>query len=195
MTTANPTNVAELKKLAACGKRPRFVFFWGHRPKRPGLLGAECFSQWFSSPFEEDGAIYPTSEHYMMAEKARLFGDEENRARIMRAGSPGAAKAIGREVRGFHEEEWGRERYGIVVRANVAKFSHHSELRAYLIGTRNRVLVEASPKDRIWGIGLEAKDPRAGNPLQWKGLNLLGFALMKVRTRLAADEGVEPWQK
>ncbi len=120
----------------------------------------------------------------MMAEKARLFGDNENRQRILGAGSPGAAKAIGREVRGFRDEIWCQERFGIVVNANLAKFSQNPGLSTYLLGTRNRVLVEASPRDRIWGIGLDAKDPRAESPLQWKGLNLLGFALMGVREQL-----------
>jgi len=188
MTNAIPTNLDDLKKLVASGTHPHYVFFWGHTPKRPGTLGAECFSQWFPSPFEDKGVRYPTAEHYMMAGKARLFDDEESEARILAAPSPSAAKAIGRKVRGFREEVWTRERFGIVVNANLAKFSSHPELRAYLAGTKDRVLVEASPRDRIWGIGMAASDSRAQNPLQWRGLNLLGFALMVVRQRLSHVE-------
>jgi predicted NAD-dependent protein-ADP-ribosyltransferase YbiA (DUF1768 family) len=70
---------------------------WTATPALPWL----CFSQWYGAPFEVDGIRYPTSEHYMMAEKARLFGDAENRARILEAGSPGAAKAVGLKLLGF----------------------------------------------------------------------------------------------
>jgi ribA/ribD-fused uncharacterized protein len=187
MMDSQANNLDELRALVASGKRPRFVFFWGHKPKRSGSLGAECFSQWYAAPFEEDGVRYPTSEHYMMAEKARLFGDDERLQGILSAGSPGAAKALGREVRGFRDDVWCRERFGIVMRANLAKFSQSADLRDCLLATRARVLAEASPRDRIWGIGLDAKDPRAENPLQWRGLNLLGFALGVVRERLEAD--------
>ncbi len=180
-------HLEELKAQVASGKRPRYLFFWGHTPKGDGSVGAECFSQWYGAPFEDGGLRYPTSEHYMMAEKARLFGDEVRLEGILRAGSPGAAKALGREVRGFSEDVWRKERFGVVLRANVAKFSQNSELRTFLVGTRARVLVEASPHDRIWGIGLDANDARAKNPLQWRGMNLLGFALMEVRDRLGGE--------
>lgn len=179
----------ELKELVSAGKRPRFLFFWGHTQKRPGTVGAECFSQWYPALFEHDGVRYPTAEHFMMAEKARLFGDEVHEQQIVEAGSPGEAKALGRKVRGFDEKTWVRERYGIVVRGNLAKFSQHPELRAFLLATKNRVIVEASPRDRIWGIGLGASNARAENPLQWRGLNLLGFALMEVRDRLSGGAG------
>ncbi len=180
-----PTSIGELRTLIASGKRQRFVFFWGHKPGRKGAIGAECLSQWYAAPFVLSGDRYPTSEHYMMAEKARLFADEEVRARILKAGSPGAAKALGREVRGFREEAWTAERFEIVVRANLAKFSQNSALAAFLLGTKSRVLVEASPNDRIWGIGVGASESRAQNPLLWRGENLLGFALMAVRAQLS----------
>ena len=120
----------------------------------------------------------------MMAEKARLFGDSEAENKILQAGSPAAAKAIGRNVRGFVEEIWDKERHEIVVRASYSKFDQNDALKQFLLGTKKRVLVEASPKDRIWGIGLSEQDPRAENPLQWRGHNLLGFALMEARARL-----------
>jgi ribA/ribD-fused uncharacterized protein len=178
-------DVETLRRLVAAGKRQRYLMFWGHTARRPGALGAECFSQWYGAPFVVDGNRYPTAEHYMMAEKARLFGDDAARTRVLDAGSPAAAKAIGREVRGFDDAAWASARSEIVVAANVSKFTQHPALGAYLRATRDLVLVEASPVDRIWGIGLAASDERATNPLQWRGLNLLGFALMEVRARLA----------
>jgi len=124
---------------------------------------------------------YPTAEHFMMAEKARLFGDDEARARILKAGSPAAAKKLGRTVRGFTEAAWARARFDIVVAGSRAKFGQNADLAAFLAATGDRVLVEASPVDRIWGIGLAATSPAATQPEKWRGLNLLGFALMVAR--------------
>ena len=84
------------------------------------------------------------------------------------------------------DEVWNAHRFDIVCRANFAKFSQHADLKAFLLQTGNRILVEASPVDSIWGIGLAQDDPHAENPLQWQGLNLLGFALMKVRDQMQA---------
>jgi ribA/ribD-fused uncharacterized protein len=168
------------------GGRAKYVFFWGHTPRGGEAVGKHVFSQWFEAPFTVDGVTYPTAEHWMMAEKARLFGDGATLARILAAGNPGAAKALGREVRGFDEPRWNAARWEIVVRGNEAKFGQHPELRACLARTGDRVLVEASPVDRIWGIGLAHDDPKAENPELWRGLNLLGFALMEVRARLGA---------
>lgn len=120
----------------------------------------------------------------MMAEKARLFGDEDALGRILAAGSPGAARAAGREVRGFDEAAWTAARWQIVVRGNEARFGQNAELRACLAGTGDRVLVEASPLDRVWGIGLAPDDAAAENPELWRGLNLLGFGPMEARARL-----------
>lgn len=166
-------------------ERAKYLCFWGHRPLPGGEIGKPCLSQWWPAPFEEEGDLFRTAEHYMMAEKARLFGDEETRARILEASSPAAAKKLGRSVCGFEESRWKAARFDIVVRGNLLKFGQHPELRAFLLGTGTRVLVEASPVDRIWGIGLTADDSRAANPEKWQGLNLLGFALMEVRKRLS----------
>ncbi len=144
-----------------------------------------CFSQWWENfPFEVDCVAYKTAEHYMMAEKARLFGDAEMRERIIESGHPGEAKKLGRKVRGFEETKWEAERSRIVVRGNFAKFQQNPLLAEFLLKTGQRILVEASPRDRVWGIGLTAHDARAENPEAWKGLNLLGFALMEVRQTL-----------
>jgi ribA/ribD-fused uncharacterized protein len=121
----------------------------------------------------------------MMAEKARLFKDEETRAQILTAGSPKAAKELGRRVKRFDEQEWERVRFGLVVEGNLAKFSQNAGLGRFLLSTVDKVLVEASPVDRIWGIGMAADDEQSENPEGWRGLNLLGFALMEVRDRLS----------
>lgn len=158
----------------------KFLYFWGHTGSG-GPVGKECFSQWYPAPFTLDGDTYATAEHYMMAEKARLFGDEATRAAILRAPHPDAAKKLGRQVQGFDEARWNEARFEVVVRGNAAKFGQHPALRAFLLGTGSRVLVEASPVDAIWGIGLTQDHPQAANPAAWRGLNLLGFALMAVR--------------
>lgn len=166
------------------GGRPRYILFWGHTPRQGGGVGKHVLSQWYEAPFVIDGVTYPTAEHWMMAEKARLFGDDAALGRILAAGNPGAAKAAGRTVRGFDEGAWTAARWDIVVRGNHAKFGQNPDHRAYLAGTGDRVLVEASPLDRVWGIGLAPDDPAAENPELWRGLNLLGFALMEARARL-----------
>lgn len=120
----------------------------------------------------------------MMAAKARLFGDAEAEREAVSAAGPALAKKAGRLVRGFDEAVWERERYGIVVAGSRHKFAHHPELLGFLLGTGERVLVEASPMDRVWGIGLAADDERARDPARWRGLNLLGFPLMDAREEL-----------
>lgn len=166
------------------GERLKYLPFWGHRPQADGRLGPSCLSQWWPSAFTVGDVRYATAEHWMMAGKARLFGDAEAERAALRAGSPAAAKKAGRLVRGFDETVWQRERFALVVEGSVHKFGSDPALRAYLLGTGNRVLVEASPVDRIWGIGLAADDERALDPARWRGLNLLGFALMEARERL-----------
>ncbi|WP_367131508.1 MULTISPECIES: NADAR family protein [Streptomyces] len=180
-----PRSVAELTAAVARGERFKYVCFWGHQPLRDGRIGASCFSQWWPSPFTVDGTVYATAEHWMMAGKARLFGDAEAAAEAIAASHPKQAKDAGRKVRGFDEETWRRHRFGLVVEGSVHKFAQDAALSAYLLGTGNRVLVEASPLDRVWGIGLAADDERAADPARWQGDNLLGFALMEARQRLA----------
>jgi ribA/ribD-fused uncharacterized protein len=175
----------DLCDYLAQGGDPKYVLFWGHRPSKDGAVSKTCFSQWFEAGFDLDGNHYPTAEHYMMAEKARLFADPVAAQRALAAATPGAAKAIGREIVGFDEDTWLKHRWRIVVDANVGKFSQNGALREFLLNTGDRVLVEASPVDSIWGIGLAADDPKAAIPNEWQGLNLLGFALMEVRARLS----------
>ncbi|MCT2590182.1 NADAR family protein [Streptomyces sp. N2-109] len=179
-----PRDVTELRRLEQRGQRLKFLYFWGHRPPRGGGIGSGCLSQWWQADFAVEGVTYRSAEQCMMAEKAWLFGDERTAARILAARDPGEIKALGRQVARFDEETWEAHRYAIVVRANVAKFGQHPQLRDYLLTTGRRVLVEASPVDRIWGIGLAADDDRAARPAEWRGLNLLGFALMDARAAL-----------
>ncbi|MEU5169494.1 NADAR family protein [Streptomyces mutomycini] len=170
----------------ARGESLKYLPFWGHRPRVDGRLGESCLSQWWPAPFTVDSVTYASAEHWMMAGKARLFGDAEAEARAVAAGSPAAAKEVGRLVRGFDDGLWARERFALVVAGSVHKFGQDPALRGYLLGTGERVLVEASPMDRIWGIGLTKDDPRTADPASWRGLNLLGFALMEARARLRA---------
>ncbi|WP_320773231.1 NADAR family protein [Streptomyces sp. CRN 30] len=168
------------------GARVKYLCFWGHRPRHDGRAGPGCLSQWWPSPFTVDGVEYATAEHWMMAGKARLFGDAAAERRVLAARHPAEAKKAGRLVRGFDEETWARERFRIVVEGSVHKFAAHAEPRGFLLATGDRVLVEASPVDRVWGIGLAAGDEAATDPERWRGPNLLGFALMAARAELRA---------
>ncbi|MEU0130439.1 NADAR family protein [Streptomyces sp. NPDC006289] len=175
-----------LLERTARGEHVKYLPFWGHRPRADGRLGKSCLSQWWPSPFTVGSVTYASAEHWMMAGKARLFGDVAAERSAVAADSPAAAKKAGRLVEGFDDEVWTRERFALVVEGSVHKFGQDPALRAYLLGTGDRVLVEASPLDRIWGIGLAVDDPRTTEPASWRGLNLLGFALMEARTRLRA---------
>jgi ribA/ribD-fused uncharacterized protein len=177
-------NIEFLLKETRSGKRVKYIFFWGHRPRKDGQIGKQCFSQWWPCSFEIDGIKYPSAEVYMMAEKARLFGDEKILNKKLTCSNPGAAKKYGREIKHFNENVWNQNRFDIVVRGNKAKFEQNGELKQFLLNTKNRIIVEASPVDKIWGIGLAGDDVHAENPEKWNGLNLLGFALMKVRSML-----------
>ena len=180
-----PGSVDEVITLARAGRRLKYLYFWGHRPQRDGSIGTGCLSQWWPSAFTVEGVRFATAEHYMMWRKALLFGDEEAAQRIIVASHPRQAKMLGRRVRGFDEQTWADARRAIVVEAGLAKFGQRPELRDFLLGTGERILVEASPTDRIWGIGLAAVDERTADPARWRGLNLLGFALMEARRQLS----------
>ncbi|NKY53389.1 NADAR family protein [Nocardia vermiculata] len=179
-----PRTVTELIDLLDAGARVQYLPFWGHQPRSDGFVGAECLSQWWPAEFTLDDVSFRTAEHYMMWKKAMLFEDSAAAERIVAAETPGEAKSLGRIVCGFDEKVWDERRYAIVVAANTAKFGQHERLRDFLVNTGERVLVEASPVDRIWGIGMTVDDPRAESPREWEGLNLLGFALMTARDRL-----------
>ena len=157
------------------------VFFWGHRPSEDGRIKASCMSQWFMSPFYVYATKYCCMEQFMMASKACLFNDKETFDRILQSSDPKEIKALGRQVKNFDKETWDKAKYLVVLNGNYRKFTQNPALRDYLLSTGNHFLVEASPYDCIWGIGLSADDPHALEPSQWKGENLLGSALMEVR--------------
>ncbi len=176
---------ASLVDRLAAGHHVDFLFFWGHTPKQPGAVDASCLSQWFPASFTLDGITYATAEHFMMAEKARLFRDDEALRAILASKTPAEAKAGGRAVKKYDDRAWARARSESVVKGNVAKFGQNEALCAFLASTSERVLVEASPRDRIWGIGMGASNPDARDPKKWRGENLLGFALMEARLVLS----------
>ena len=153
-----------------------FVFFW-----------SGPYSQWYPSSFRLDKRDFNCAEQYMMYCKARLFGDRECADQILAATEPGVQKQLGRSARGFDEDAWKLFREGIVFQGSLAKYAQNEKLRKMLLDTGTRVLVEASPHDRIWGIGLAEADPRARNRAQWRGANLLGTILMRVRACLRED--------
>ncbi|KMQ66637.1 hypothetical protein ACM46_03705 [Chryseobacterium angstadtii] len=159
-----------------------FLFFWGHTVKDE--ISKSCFSQWFPIQFEENGTLYKTAEHYMMAGKAKLFNDQEILQEVLKSETPNQAKSLGRKVKSFDPKLWDEHKFEIVKKANFLKFSQNPEYRAFLLSTGDKILIEASPYDKIWGIGMLETDTRAHDPSLWDGENLLGFALMEVRDEL-----------
>ena len=159
-----------------------FVFFWGHRKGKK--VGKTCFSQWYEIDFDVDGHKYNCAEQYMMAQKAWLFKDISTFGKILNASDPKEIKQLGREVKNFDANKWNEHKFEIVKKGNLSKFSCNPELRDFLLSTGEKILVEASPYDQIWGIGLKETVPGIENPVNWKGQNLLGFALMEVRDEL-----------
>lgn len=155
----------------------RFHFFW---------RSASPFSQWHPATFTVDGVTYRCAEHFMMAGKARLFGDEATLARILAASSPVTQKQLGRKVSPFDDTVWRREARAIVRAGNEAKFLQNPHLLDALMAIQGRTLVEAAPNDRIWGIGLAEDDPRAASRSTWLGTNWLGEILTDLREDLIA---------
>ncbi len=156
----------------------RFTFFWQERP----------FSQWSPSKFIVDGVEYTHAEQYMMAEKARFFGDNETLVEIMKAQTPAEQKALGRAVKNFDSNKWAPEALRVVYRGNYEKFKQNPKMRDKLFATEGTTLVEASPEDRIWGIGLGVKDPRCYEREHWQGKNQLGDILTRVRDDLLKEK-------
>jgi len=177
-------NMAEEKKTES-----KFVFFYSN---------GSPFSQWYPSRFTTKSVVAPQlnaneyncAEQYMMAEKALLFGDAMIYNKIMAQVSPRKQKALGRKVRGFNESTWKKMRERIVFQASYAKFSQNPELLRKLMATGDKTLVEASPTDRVWGVGMRASDPGIHNPKNWRGLNLLGKALTATRETIKEKQAV-----
>ena len=149
---------------------PTHVYFWN------GI-----FSNWHPTPFIYNGVEYNCSEQYMMQQKAIVFGDKERELEIMEARTPDVQKYLGRLVIGFTAEKWAPVCEDLMVPALVAKFTSTEDLKREMLATNKRVLVEASPYDTIWGVGLGENDPRILDERNWKGQNLLGKVLMRAR--------------
>jgi ribA/ribD-fused uncharacterized protein len=161
-----------------------FIYFWEHDALSHKGKNEGCCSQWCFSPFSIGDITYSCSEQYMMTEKALLFEDYVAYSAIMNAEHPGEMKAIGKRVANFEESIWKKERMGIVTTANVEKFGQNERLRQWLLDTGNKILVEASPYDKIWGIGYHTLDAPEIKPEDWAGQNLLGWAIMEARKQL-----------
>ncbi|WP_028215109.1 NADAR family protein [Paraburkholderia mimosarum] len=146
------------------------------------FFGADdALSNWHRCRFVYRGHAFSSVEQFMMFSKAKLFGDEQSAAAILATHDPRKQKAIGRKVAGFESAIWESKRESIVFVGCREKFSQNARLKAVLLSTDPTELVEASPWDCIWGVGLKADDPEIGNPLKWRGLNLLGKTLTHVR--------------
>lgn len=152
-----------------------FTLFWG---------AESPFSQWHPARFVVDEVSFSCAEQYMMHAKALLFGDEASAEQILAAASPAEQKRLGRRVSGFREEPWNAERESIVYRGNHARFTQAPPLLEALLATAGTRLAEASPTDLVWGIGFRAEDPRAADPARWRGQNLLGNVLTRLRDDL-----------
>jgi ribA/ribD-fused uncharacterized protein len=153
------------------------IYFW--RETEP-VYG--CFSNWFSSPFTEDGKHFPTSEHYLMYHKSLLMGDKIIADAILNAVTPKRVKDLGRMVSNWDEEKWVANREKIMYRGLLAKCNAHPRIKKCLLDTGARLLAEGSPYDRIWGVGITRVQGLSG--AHWKGLNLLGISLMSLRDDL-----------
>lgn len=141
-------------------------------------------SNWYPSHFVVDGVEFSSMEQYMMYRKACCFNDAETAARILRTSDVAEIKRLGRLVAGYDDHVWNGVRQIEVYEGLLAKFSQNAELGAQLVATGNAILAECAVKDRIWGIGLSMHDPARLDPAQWRGQNLLGYALMLTRKKL-----------
>jgi ribA/ribD-fused uncharacterized protein len=147
------------------------VYFW------KGYL-----SQWFKSKMvDEFGVEYNCCEQFMMYRKALLFKDHEIAKKILATSNPREQKELGRLVKNYDEKKWLAMREIIVTDGNLFKFAQNESLKSELLKTENRIIVEASPFDKIWGVGLDEENPLILDEKNWQGLNLLGKCLMKVR--------------
>jgi ribA/ribD-fused uncharacterized protein len=150
-----------------------YVFFW-----------RGIYSQWHKAPMIIDGIEYNCCEQYMMHQKALTFGDQAIAEMVLQTQNPKDQKSLGRQIKGFDKDKWDSVCLGIVYKGNLEKFRQNPDLLAELLETDDRLLVEASPLDKIWGIGMAEDDPGVDNPANWKGLNLLGWSITLVKQQL-----------
>mmetsp|Transcript_2290 Transcript_2290/g.3797 ORF Transcript_2290/g.3797 Transcript_2290/m.3797 type:complete len:184 (+) Transcript_2290:32-583(+) len=162
----------------------KYVFFWGHKSGTNA-----CFSNWCPAKFKtDDGILFQNSEQYMMWGKAKLFGDETMAQKILETPDPRQVKGLGRKVRNFDGKLWNKEAKNIVRDGCLLKFRQNKTMNETLLSTGNKMLVEASPHDSIWGIGLDAAAARKVKEEDWPGTNWLGQVLMEVREILRKEE-------
>jgi ribA/ribD-fused uncharacterized protein len=163
----------------------QYLFFRNPTPNVDvDIADKSCLSQWQPSKFKVDADDYVFAEQYMMAEKARFFEDEKIEEQILQASDPTKIKAFGENVTNFDQAEWEKVKYSVVLNGNYYKFSQNKEMRDFLLSTADKILVQASPSDTIWGVELNEDDSEVHGLTPWKGRNLLGFALMEVRDEL-----------
>jgi ribA/ribD-fused uncharacterized protein len=157
----------------------KFTYFWGEAP----------FSQWAPATFVIDGITYNCTEQWMMAEKARLFGDTETLEKIMQSTKPSEQQRLGRQVKGFEVDKWNSVAIDVVYRGNHAKFTQNPTMQNELLATAGTTLVEASPYDKIWGIGMSDFEAKGVNDRsKWRGLNWLGEVLTRLRDNLLKEQ-------
>lgn len=178
------TSNEELIEVYSNNYNIKYTFFWGHTRAKDHAITKSCFSQWYEVEFKLNGVVFKTTEQYMMAEKAKLFNDSIILEQIMSADTTKEIKELGRKIANFDSEIWNQNKFNIVVKGNYEKFNQNWDLKKFLLETDDSIIVEASPYDKIWGIGLAETDKDIKNPLLWKGSNLLGYALMNVREKL-----------
>ena len=157
------------------------IYFWGHTSKSGEKA---CFSNWYPSIFTEGDIKFYNTEQYMMYHKAKLFKDIKMMHLILKNPDPRTVKGYGRRVKNFNQLTWENERETIVFNGCLLKFQQNPSLQTFLLSTNNKLLVEASPYDKIWGIGLSEREARITPRAEWQGINLLGKCLMKVRDEL-----------
>lgn len=138
-------------------------------------------ANWYLSDFEIDGIKFSSMEQYMMYKKAMLFEDDEIAQKILETSDVGKIKALGRQVRNYDDIFWNGLRQIIIYEGLIEKFRQNDDLKNKLLATENHILAECAVLDKIWGIGLSMKDEKRFDTNEWKGQNLLGFALMKAR--------------
>ena len=158
----------------------KHVLFWGEWP-----------SNWYRAEFNAEVLIdgkketkhFYNSEQYFMYMKAIIFGDYEIAEKILATKDPKKAKELGRIVRNYDDKVWNDMRYKVMVDANKAKYSQNEDLKKLITSDefKGKGYCEASPVDRVWGLGLGENDPLADDEKNWKGQNLLGKALDEVR--------------
>lgn len=160
--------------------RDNIVTFWSEKNSRVGM-----YSQWYLAPMTIDGQSFNCCEQWMMYSKAILFKDLDVANKILATNDPRTIKALGRTVKNFDSAIWDENKFQLVYKGNLSKFSQHEELKTILLATGNKLLIEASPYDKIWGVGLSYDDQRILDTDTWLGENLLGKAIMQVREVLA----------